>query len=311
MPSRIQSILGFGRLTLARYSAVGGSLVAAGLSFYVFFALAPTTLATGALAGVFLTQEQIQQGVREIIDRSPDSLQPLQPALDAIVRLADRGSAGALTVATIASFFVAIYVASRVVYGLRVTLTRIFGAPDRVHGLIDRAFSSLIALAGIVVMVVLLLVLQLLPRVLDELGIESVLRLLGTQLLNWATLAVFAFVICVVAIVFIPDVRPRVKIRSWGVAFATVWMLGSSAVFGLYTSLSNTVGAAIVVFGAPIVLMLWAYLIFVGILLGAAIEAQRMGVAKPQLPAPVAMPAWMAGFAKKLPTTIGASKNSD
>lgn len=293
----------------ARYSDIGGSFVSAGLSFYVFFALAPTMLAIGALASVFLTQQQIQRGIRELLDRSPDSLQVLQPALDAIVRLADRGSTGALTLTTIASFFVAIYVASKVVYGLRVTMTRIFGAPDRIHGLLDRGFSALVTLAGIVLMVALLLVLQLLPRILDELGIETFLRLLGTQVLNWVFLAVFAFLICVVAIVYIPDVRPRVRVRSWGVAFATVWMLGSSAVFGLYTSLSSTIGAAVVVFGAPIVLMLWTYLIFVGMLLGAAIEAQRRGVVKPKLPARPALPRWITRLMKKSSTSIAADEH--
>ena len=68
-------------------------------------------------------------------------------------------------------------------------------------------------------------------------------------------------------------------------------MLGSSAVFGLYTSLSNTVGSAIVVFGAPIVLLLWLYLAGVGVLLGAAVEAQRAGVDEPPRPEPLRLPA--------------------
>jgi YihY family inner membrane protein len=297
---RARPVIAFGQSVVARYSAVGGSLVAAGLSFYVFFALAPTTLAIGALAGAFLTEEQVRNGVQQLVDRSPDTLAPLQPALDAIVKLADRGSSGTFTVTTIAAIVVATYVASRVVYGLRATLTRLFGAPERIHGLIDRGFSAIVALVGIVVVVAGLLVLQLLPRILDEFGFESIVEFVGTRAVNWAVLAVFALTICSASIRYLPDISPRVRARSWGVLFATVWMLGSSAVFGLYTSLSNTVGAAIVVFGAPIVLMLWAYLVFVGILIGAAIEAERMGVSKPPRPTPIQWPAWITSLWAKV-----------
>ena len=303
---RARPLIAFGQSVFARYSAVGGSLVAAGLSFYVFFALAPTALAVGALAGAFLTQEQVDDGIQELVSRSPDTLEPLQPALDAIVRLADRGSSGAFTITTIASIFVATYVASKVVYGLRATLTRLFGAPERIHGIIDRGFSAVIALVGIIAMVAALLILQLLPRVLEALGFDSILQLVGSRAVNWTVLAVFAFVICAIAIRYLPDIQPRVSIRSWGVVFATVWMLGSSAVFGLYTSLSNTVGAAVVVFGAPIVLMLWAYLIFVGIVLGASIEAQRAGVTAPPRPAPIEWPSWIRSLTAKITAGRGS-----
>ena len=304
---RARPVIEFGRGVLLRYSSVGGGVVAAGLSFFVFFALAPTALAVGALAGAFLTQQQIQTGIQQVVDRSPDTLEPLQPAIDAIATLADRGSTGAFTITTIVSIAVATYVASKVVYGLRVTLTQLFGVAERTHGVVDRGVSAVVALIGIIAMVAALLVLQLLPRVLDELGIGSFLQLMGSRVINWIVLAVFAFIICGVAIRFVSDVRPRIKMRSWGVLFATLWMIGSSAVFGLYTSLSSTVGAAVVVFGAPIVLMLWSYLIFVGIVLGAAIEAQRMGVAEPARPAPVLRPEWRAWWAARL----GRSRKSN
>lgn len=304
---RARPVIAFGQGVMARYSSVGGSVMAAGLSFYVFFALAPTAIAVGALAGAFLTEKQVDDAIQQVVERSPDTLAPLQPALDAIVKLADRGSSSAFTITTIVSIFVATYVASKVVYGLRATLTRIFGAPERIHGLIDRGFSAVIALVGIIGMVAALLILQLLPRVLEALGLDSVLQLVGSRIVNWTVLAVFAFAICAAAIRFLPDIDRRVSVRSGGVLFATVWMLGSSAVFGLYTSLSNTVGTAVVIFGAPIVLLLWTYLIFVGIVLGAAIEAQRMGVAAPPRPEPIQLPSWLASWTAKM----GAGKHPE
>ena len=268
---------------MTRYSSVGGGLVSAGLAFLVFFALAPTALAVGSLAGAFLTEQQVQDGIQQVIDRSPASLQPLAPTIDAIAKLADRGSTSAFTITTVVSILVAIYVASKVVYGLRTTLSRLFGATQRIHGFVSVGMSAVIALIGIIAMVVALLLLQLVPQVLQALGFDTVLQLVGSRVVNWIVLAIIALIVCAVSISYVPDVRPRVRVRSWGVLFATAWMLGSSAIFGLYTSLSSSVGAAVVVFGAPIVLMLWAYLIFVGIVIGAAIEAERMGVEEPRL----------------------------
>lgn len=300
MLERVKQAIAFGQAVMLRYSSVGGSIVAGGLSFYVFFALAPTALAIGALAGAFLTQKQVQTAVQEIFDRSPETLKALEPTTKALVQLADRGTSSTFTITTIVSFFVAVYVASRVVYGLRATLTRVFGAPDRVHGLIDRGFSAFVALGGMITAVGLLLVLQLLPRIFDDLGLSDVLRLVGVRVVNWTALTLVAFVICGLVLKFLPDTPGKLKIRSWGVLFATLWMLGSSAVFGLYTSLSNTVGSAIVAFGTPIVLMLWFYLVFMGILIGGAIEAQIHGAKAPPRPAPIQWPAWVVALLAKV-----------
>lgn len=304
---RVRPMIDFGQMLSARYSAVGGSLVAAGLSFYVFFALAPTALAVGALAGAFLTRQQVQDAITAIIQGGPQTLQPLEPALESIAQLADRGSTGAFTVTTIASILVAAFVAARVVYGLRVTLTRIFGAHERVYGITTRVFSAVVALVGIIVMVGLILALQLLPRLLSEFGVDSVLQLAGPRVVNWLVLVFVAFAISAVAITYLPAIRPRVRFRSWGVLVATSWMVASSALFGLYTSLSSSVGAALVVFGAPIALMLWFYLIFVGILIGAAIEAERMDVPAPPRPEPVRLPAWMMSALSR----VGVGTKSD
>jgi len=309
---RIKEAVAFGQAVMLRYSTVGGSIVAGGLSFYVFFALAPTALAIGALAGAFLTQKQVQAAIQAVFDRSPETLKSLEPTTKALVELADRGTSSAFTITTIASFFVAVYVSSRVVYGLRATLTRIFGVPERVHGLIDRGFSAFVALGGMITVVVLLLVLQLLPRILDELGLSDVLRLVGVRVVNWTVLSLVAFVVCGLVIRFLPDVPTSLRMRSWGVLFATLWMLGSSAVFGLYTSLSNTVGAAIVAFGTPIVLLLWFYLVFMGILIGGAIEAQLHGAEAPPRPAPIQWPGWVkAALAKIGVTGFGTAKVPD
>jgi uncharacterized BrkB/YihY/UPF0761 family membrane protein len=62
---------------------------------------------------------------------------------------------------------------------------------------------------------------------------------------------------------------------SWGPLVAAVWIMGSSAGVGVYVSLSGTLGAAIIVFGSALVVLMWLYLCFVGLLFGAEIEADR------------------------------------
>ncbi|MEL0126793.1 MAG: hypothetical protein VW929_06380, partial [Actinomycetota bacterium] len=115
--SRLKALIEFGRTVLLRYAAVGGSIVAGGLSFFTFFALAPTALAIGAIAGAFLTTDQVQSAIEGVFDRSPETLQALQPTTAALVELADKGSSSAFTITTVISIIVAVYVSSRVVYG--------------------------------------------------------------------------------------------------------------------------------------------------------------------------------------------------
>jgi uncharacterized BrkB/YihY/UPF0761 family membrane protein len=63
------------------------------------------------------------------------------------------------------------------------------------------------------------------------------------------------------------------SIFSWGAGIATVWVVGASYGFGLYASWSSTVSTAVLVFGTPIALLLWIYLVTTGIMLGAVVQA--------------------------------------
>jgi uncharacterized BrkB/YihY/UPF0761 family membrane protein len=51
-----------------------------------------------------------------------------------------------------------------------------------------------------------------------------------------------------------------------------VWLLGASIGVGIYVGFSSTIGVTIAAFGAPMVILLWLYFSFIGVLLGA--EAQ-------------------------------------
>jgi membrane protein len=62
---------------------------------------------------------------------------------------------------------------------------------------------------------------------------------------------------------------------AWGPLFATVWIAAVSAGLGLYVNLSTVIGAALASFGSIIVVLLWTYLCFLGLFIGALIDADQ------------------------------------
>jgi uncharacterized BrkB/YihY/UPF0761 family membrane protein len=63
-----------------------------------------------------------------------------------------------------------------------------------------------------------------------------------------------------------------------------------------------------VAFGTPIVLLLWFYLVFMGILIGAGIEAQLKKVAEPPRPNPLVLPHWLNALLAPALAKVGLEK---
>ena len=62
---------------------------------------------------------------------------------------------------------------------------------------------------------------------------------------------------------------------SLGAAIAAGWIVAVTAGVGAYARFSGSLGAAVLVFGTAVVILLWLYLCFLGLLWGAVIEADR------------------------------------
>lgn len=272
LPSAIER----GRGIAAHYAQSNGSLVAAGLAFFTFFALAPAAIAIGAIAGFFLGPEDIALAWQELLSRSPESLSALAPAVNGLTQLSMNASGGVALITGLSALVVAIYAASKSVFGLRVAMTAALSGGVPRTGLALRIISAVAALAVIVGIVVGLGVVTILPSLLRVLGLEAPggARIV---IVNWIAVALVCWALVFLTFRMAPVGGSAVRLASPGVLVSVVWILGATAVFGLYSAWSSAVGAALLVYGAPIALLLWLYLVAVGLLLGAAVESGLRG----------------------------------
>jgi membrane protein len=260
-------------LVSARYRASRINLAVAGVSYFIFMSLVPIAIAIGSFAGLFLSRDQISSAWSEIQKATPDSLEALKPSVDSLVQLIGTASAGSFTITTIITTAIAVYAASKVVLGTRTALADTYGVPLHTSGLIDRAASALVALIGVTLIVAVLILLTIVPQVLSGLGLGATSFLDNSPALSGLVAIVMVYLVARWLVTAVPGGRIPSPFLSWGAGLATIWIVCASFGFGVYASWSSTVSSAVLVFGTPIALLLWIYLVTTGIMLGAVIHA--------------------------------------
>lgn len=272
IPPALKPLVNFVSSVTSEYSRLNVSLVSGGISYFVMLALAPMAIAIGGIAGMFIDSADVAAGWKRISDQSPDTLSALTPAINALVSLAEKSSSGSVTIASVSSALIAIYVSQKVVYGVGQVQDDIFHGTSAKRGIVARGWSAIVALIGILTVVALLLALSFVPPVLRDLGVEGgLIDFLSSFPWLFPVVGVY-FSVWLLIRHYARDVH-KVGGHSPGVIFATLWIIGSIGVFGLYANLSSTVGSALVVFGAPIAILIWTYLVFIGFFIGSVITS--------------------------------------
>lgn len=267
----MNSALAFGRDFVARFGALNVSLVSGGLAYYVMLALAPIAISVGAIAGLFIDQEQLVAGWDSLVSRGPDSLSGLDPAVNALASLAQGSTTSSVTITSIISLILAIYVSQKVVYGVLQVQDQIFNDVHNAPGFMVRVRSAVISLLLIIVIVATLLAVTLVPVILSSFDIETTfLGLLDT--LGWLTPACFVYLMVWLVMRGTSGATGLVTWRSPGLLIATLLIVLSIGVFGIYADQSSTVGSALIIFGAPIAVLIWTYLVFLGFFTGSILE---------------------------------------
>lgn len=263
----------YGRVLADEYRRTRSSLAAGGLAYFVALSLAPAALAFGTLAGILLDPAEVRAALDRLAVRAPEAFATLKPVTDALVGTIESASGSAFTVTTLVSVVIAVYAASKVVLGLRMAMNTAFRVSESRSGLIERAIAAVVTLAAMVIGVALVVLLTLVPRILSWLGLPGLPVTTGLPILDWAVVIALIFLAVRWLLRHGPDHGERVPWRSLGAWTATLGIAGATIGVGVYTSLSSTVNAAILVFGAAIVILLWLYLCFVALLWGAVIES--------------------------------------
>jgi membrane protein len=257
------------------------ALTAGGIAFFTALALAPTFFAFGAIASLFVDRADLERLLRQVLDQTPRDIDPDNAVIPQLVDIAAQGSTGALTSSSIIAVIVAVYSASKVVMGLRMALDSIFGVSHEQTGLIARAMAGLVAFIGLVVFALAAATLAVLPRIAHVMGLSDsqptstiVMWIAGLVLLYGALRAFYRHGphLGRGRVVNVPWV-------SWQVGFAALWVVGVTGFFGLYVNFSGALGAAIALFGASVVFLVWLYFVVMGILIGAQFLATSSEIA--------------------------------
>jgi membrane protein len=262
----------FQRLSL-EYQRTRVSLAAGGMAYFVALSLAPAALAFGTLAGVVLDPEDVRAALERLADRAPASLGNLQPIVDALVAMVEDASASAFTITTLVSLLIAVYASSKVVFGLRQAMNTVFGVEETRSGLVERAFSAVVTLVGLVLGVAAVILLTVVPRVLEWLGVEDVRLTTGTWALDWAIALAAVFLAVRWTLRHAPNRTQPVGWLSRGAWVGTLGIGAATVGVGIYARFSASLSAAVLVFGTAVVILLWLYLCFLALLWGAIVEA--------------------------------------
>lgn len=273
---RVRAAIDEVRAVGRRYTLHRGSLVAGGLAFFVALSLAPAALATGRLAGLFLDPDQVRSVMENIARQSP-YLGTDSQVTEAVISLVETGSAASVTATTVVSLLLAVYAASRVVLGMHLALNSALGRAARYEGVGQRVFATVMTLVGLVAVAAALILLTVVPTVLQWLGLDVQLTT-GIPVLDWLIFALLLWV-GTWSLLGRPMGRGRLPIAIEPL-LASVWVLAVSGGVGIYATLSTSLGATSVVFGSAIVVLLWLYLCFIGLLLAAEWIGLRLSRAR-------------------------------
>ena len=134
-----------------------------------------------------------------------------------------------------------------------------------------RARSALFALILIVGIVATLLAVTVVPVVLSALNIETTFLEIFDQL-GWLAPGVFVYLLVWFVMRRASGTSGVITWRSPGLLVSTSLIILSVGVFGIYAQLSTSVASALIVFGAPIAVLIWTYFVFLGFFTGSIVQ---------------------------------------
>ena len=276
MRERIREAMEWGRRISLDYGRYRASLSAGGLAYFVALSLAPAALAFGTLAGVFLDPTEVRDVLERLAAQTPEAAGALQTVIDALVGTIESASATSFTITTLVSLLIAVYAAAKVVLGVRMAMNTVFGVTEKRSGLVERGISTVITLVGMVAAVAIVVVLTVLPQILDWLGVDGLSAVLDQWWLDWPVAVLLLYFGSRWVLRHAPSTPVALPWASRGALVSTVGIVGATVGVGIYARFSTSLGAAILIFGTAVVILLWLYLCFVALLWGAIIEADGL-----------------------------------
>ncbi|MFM7146923.1 MAG: YihY/virulence factor BrkB family protein [Actinomycetales bacterium] len=267
------------RAVWQRAQQQGSTLDAAGMAFFAALAVGPAAIVIGAFAGFVLTPQQITSAADSLTRLLPTSQSPIEPAVVALVQVSAQSSTQAISVTSVVGVGVALYAASRFLYGLRQAMQQAYAVTAARPGAMVRLTAIVGTVIGLVAAAGLLLLASIARLMVTSFGDSAggfFDALVDNAALTWVIVALVVAAVVRLTLSRGTGVRMPVRLFSPAVLLATLWVVVVSAGVSFYASRSTTLGVAVAVFGAPIVFLLWLYLCFMGVLLAAHLHAHTL-----------------------------------
>jgi membrane protein len=245
------------------------ALVAAGVAFYGFLALVPTTVVAISLYGVFADPAEIEQQLAARAGGVPDEVRRV---ILAQVRTTAAGGSPTRGAAVVVGLALALWTASAGMNGLVRGIDIAHGRSPR-HFVEQRGLSLALTLGAVAMLVLVALLAIGLPSMLGTSHLASGGRWLVDGL-RWPLLALLMAVALAALYRVVGGGHGRLHLRAGPAVGAVLWIAGSAG-FAFYTSnfarYSRTYGSL----AGIAVVLLWLYLGAVAVLVGAEVDADH------------------------------------
>jgi membrane protein len=247
------------------------ALMAAGVAFYAFLSLFPGFVAILMIYGLVTDPAEVSTQVSQLTAGMPAAARDLLTTqLDSLAST----SSQTLGVGLIVALTLALWSASA---GMGNLMTAVNAAYDEeeTRGFVRRKLLALALTVGaILAFAVVLVLVAVVPAAADSMGIPTAVRVL-VEVVRWALLLIVLLVCLEVVYRVAPDRHPpQMRWVSEGAAVAVVLWVVACVGFSLYvdhfSSYARTYGAL----AGVVVLLLWLWLTFYAVLLGAEVNAE-------------------------------------
>lgn len=246
------------------------NVVAAGVAFYAFVAVAPGLAATIALYALFLDVGQLQTHLEALGQVVPAEVMPI--LREQITRIVEDNTAAGIS--AVVGLAIALYGSAKAVKALISGLNIAYDERERRGFLRLNATAIILTLAGIVGMLVVVTLVAALPAILRSVGLSTGYGWLFS-ILRWPLLVAIFMTALAMLYRFAPSrAAPKWRWISPGaVGAAFLWVAGSAA-FSFYVSQFANYQKTYGSLGAIVVFLLWLLLSAYVILLGAELNTE-------------------------------------
>lgn len=274
--------VGFWVAVYARFARHRGSVLAGGLAFFGLLSLVPSLLSLGAVIALVYNPADFAEDVEILVADHPQAAQQVAPILDAVAQLEDV-SVTSFGLAGMISLAVSLYAASRFVYVGRQVLDIAFEQDPQPPSLLSRAIAIAITLVAQVAVVLAVILMTLVPRILEGLGVGE----LYSDNVRWVRIPL---VLLVVYLLLTAALRYGIRARTsvpWlnlGAALGTLVILLGTLGLSWYLGVSVTYSQIVAFLGGVVAFEIWLYVVGLAIVGSAEIEGMRRGFRRRDLP---------------------------